>query len=535
MTQNNADLIVKTLKTAGLTHGFGIPSGNVLPLIESMRKGGIEFVLTAHEGSAGFAADVMGRVTGKPGFCIATLGPGATNLATGVGDAYLDRSPMIAITCNLNTELHGRRIQMYIDHHALFQPITKATLPLRKGNVAATLEKALRIALSEPMGPVHLDLPEDVALATATEDAPPIPEGDSLPPAPDEAIEKLGEVLRQAKRPIAILCMSAMRLKSFDALRTFVEKHQIPFASTTMTKGLIDEDHPLSIGCIERSKRQVQREFIRSADLIVGLGYDPIEVEYEAWIGDVPLAHVDIEAADTDGSVRILHEVVGDLGSSLDRMNRLEPGTNEWPSGAALRHKEKFQKSLRPRADNFTPHQAIDAVREALPRDGILTFDVGAHTHQIAGQWTAHAPRTFHITNGWSSMGFGIPSAIGAKVAQPGLPVVCILGDGCFQMTCGEVATAKRLGIALPIVVLDDRWLGLITIKHARRDFGIYGTELQREEYTETPAHYFGVPAVGVRGPEELAAAVSKALKADGPTVIEAVVDSSHYMETVFD
>ena len=259
MTQNNADLIVKTLKAAGITHGFGIPSGNVLPLIESMRNGGIEFVLTAHEGSAGFAADVMGRVTGKPGFCIATLGPGATNLATGVGDAYLDRSPMIAITCNLNTDQHGRRLQMYIDHHTLFKPITKATLPLRKGNVAETLEKALRIALSEPMGPVHLDLPEDVALAPATEDAPPIPEGDSLPPASDEDIQKLGEVLRQAKRPVAILGMSAMRLKSFDALRTFVEKHQIPFASSTMTKGLIDEDHPLSIGCIERGKRQIQR------------------------------------------------------------------------------------------------------------------------------------------------------------------------------------------------------------------------------------------------------------------------------------
>ena len=368
MTQNNADLIIKTLKDAGITHGFGIPSGNVLPLIESMRNGGIDFVLTAHEGSAGFAADVMGRVSGRPGLCIATLGPGATNLATGVGDAFLDRSPMIAITCNLNTNLLGRRVQMYIDHHALFQPITKASLPIRNGSVASTLEEALRIALSEPLGPVHLDLPEDVALSPATEDAPQIPEGKSLPPAPDESIQKLGQTLLQAKRPIAVLGMSAMRIKSFDALRTFVEKHQIPFASTTMTKGLIDEDHPLSIGCIERGRRQVQREFLLSADLIIGLGYDPIEVEYEAWIGNVPLVHVDIEPADTDGTVNILHEIVGDLASSLDRMNQLETGANEWPSEAALRHKEKFQNSLRPSTDDFSPHQAIDVVREVLPR-----------------------------------------------------------------------------------------------------------------------------------------------------------------------
>src|ERR1700693_4597164 len=166
---NNADLIVATLKAAGIDRGFGIPSGNVLPLMEAMRAGGIAFVLTAHEGSAGFAADVMGRMTGVPGLCIATLGPGATNLATGVGSAFLDRSPMIAITCNLNTEQLGRRIQMWIDHHALFAPIIKATLPRGKGKVGGPWVEALRLAQSEPKGPVHLDLPEDVALAPTNE------------------------------------------------------------------------------------------------------------------------------------------------------------------------------------------------------------------------------------------------------------------------------------------------------------------------------------------------------------------------------
>ena len=166
---NNADLIVATLKAAGIDRGFGIPSGNVLPLMEAMRKGGVDFVLTAHEGSAGFAADVTGRMTGKPGLCIATLGPGATNLTTGVGNAWLDRSPLIAITCNLNTDQLGRRIQMWIDHHALFKPITKASFRLEKGKIAETVKEAIRIAMSEPRGPVHLDLPEDVALAPARE------------------------------------------------------------------------------------------------------------------------------------------------------------------------------------------------------------------------------------------------------------------------------------------------------------------------------------------------------------------------------
>src|SRR5712672_4240171 len=165
----NADLIVATLRAAGIARGFGIPSGNVLPLMDAMRRGGVEFVLTAHEGSAGFAADVTGRMTGAPGLCIATLGPGATNLATGVGCAYLDRSPLIAITCNLNTAQLGRRIQMWIDHHALFAPITKATFRLEIGRITETLQEAIRIALTEPRGPVHLDLPEDVAVAPARE------------------------------------------------------------------------------------------------------------------------------------------------------------------------------------------------------------------------------------------------------------------------------------------------------------------------------------------------------------------------------
>src|ERR1700688_4693254 len=169
---NNADLIVATLKAAGIERGFGIPSGNVLPLMEAMRKGGIAFVLTTHEGSAGFAADVTGRMTGVPGLAIATLGPGATNLATGVGSAWLDRSPMIAITCNLNTDQLGRRIQMWIDHHALFAPIVKATRRLEPGRLPEWGKGAIAFARPEPQGPVHLDLPEDVALAPAREPVP---------------------------------------------------------------------------------------------------------------------------------------------------------------------------------------------------------------------------------------------------------------------------------------------------------------------------------------------------------------------------
>ncbi len=532
---NNADLIVATLRAAGISRGFGIPSGNVLPLMDAMRRGGVEFVLTAHEGSAGFAADVTGRITGKPGLCIATLGPGATNLATGVGCAFLDRSPLIALTCNLVTEQLGRRIQMWIDHHALFAPITKASFRLEPGKVVATVAEAVRIAMSEPRGPVHLDLPEDVALAAAREAVPAFAEAAAGRPASDEALAKAHALIAEARRPIAVLGSSAMRLADPALLRGVIERHNLPFATTTMAKGMIDEDHPLSLGCIERACRQVQRKFLRSADLIVGLGYDTVEVEYEAWIGDVPLLSIDIEPADVAPSVKLVHQACGDLGGSLGRLAALAACTNAWTPDRLAAHRRAVQAALRPATSTFSAHAAIDAVRRALPREGVLAFDVGAHTHQIASQWSAHAPKTFQITNGWSSMGFGLPAAIAAKLAKPELPVVCLIGDGCFQMTCGEVAVAKRLGLTLPIVVLDDRWLALIKVKQIRRQFPLYGTELQAEDYGEPPAHYFGVPALGVRSAQALEGAVTQALAARGPTVIEAVVDSEHYVDTVYD
>src|SRR5260370_28201477 len=206
---NNADLIIATLKANGVSRGFGIPSGNVLPLMEAMRSGGVASVLTAHEGSAGLAADVTGRMTGAPGLCIATLGRGATNLATGVGGAFLDRSPVIAITCNLNTDQLGRRIQMWIDHHALFKPITKATLRLEPGCVSETLTQAIALALSEPKGPVHLDLAEDVALAATNEELAPRARPARLAAAPDAALARARGLIAAAERPIAGLGATA--------------------------------------------------------------------------------------------------------------------------------------------------------------------------------------------------------------------------------------------------------------------------------------------------------------------------------------
>lgn len=531
---NNADLIVATLKRGGIARGFGVPSGNVLPLMEAMRAGGINFVLMAHEGSAGFAAEVTGRLTGLPGLGIATLGPGATNLATGVGSAFLDRSPMIAITCTLDSTLKGRRIQMQIDHHSLFSPVTKATLDLRHGRIGDTLAEAWRIALSEPVGPVHLDLPEDVALMEADEPVPDLPPPNPLPPPSTDDLSVIHKLLTEARRPIAVIGADARRMADVRDLTRLVERHGLPFAVTTMAKGLIPDGHPLALGCIERGCRQIQRRMLQSADLIVGIGYDTIEVEYEAWITGTPLAHVGIDAADIVSSVDLRQQAIGDLDAAIKWLADAEPERNDWHTAELDAHRRQFQTALRPTSKFLTPHQAIDAVRGALSEDGILAFDVGAHTHQIASQWDAPGPGRFLITNGWSSMGFGLPAAIAAKLAEPERPVVCLIGDGCFQMTCGELAVAHRLGVTLPVVVLDDSSLSLIAVKQMRRQLPAYGVALEDKAHA-APPHYFGVPAVGVQDPAALESALLQALATAGPTVIEATVDPSHYAHTVFD
>jgi acetolactate synthase-1/2/3 large subunit len=346
---NNSDLIVKCLQQAGVTHGFGIPSGNVLPLIESMRLGGMEFVLTAHEGSASFAADVMGRMTGKPGFCMATLGPGATNLATGVGSAYLDRSPMIAITCNLNTPQLGRRIQMWIDHHALFAPITKASFAATHDNVAEIMEKALTIAMTEPMGPVHIDLPEDVSLALATDDVVrPIKVKQMPAETNKDNLTKATSLISQAERPLVVLGSSAMRMERPELLRAFVEHHGIPFLTSTMAKGMIDDDHPLCAGCIERGRRQIQRKFIQSADLVIGLGFDTIEVEYEAWVGSTPVLSIDIEDPDIADTVNLVGTMTGNITASIEYLLQQNGEQNKWTEEELAAHISEFNKALRP-------------------------------------------------------------------------------------------------------------------------------------------------------------------------------------------
>lgn len=531
---NNSDLIVRTLEQAGVRWVFGIPSGPVLPLIEALRCSPVEFVLTATETSAAFMAAAVGYLTGVPGVCASTVGPGATNLTTGVGCAWLDRAPALAITCNVATPWLERRIQMRIDHHKLFEPLTKASLPCRNANVGAMLAHAIGIATQEPPGPVHLDLPEDVAQAPAVESSGGAAIAVKLPDLSKEIAEVVSNALKSAKRPLLIAGLSFTRSQSTQSLLEFIERQNIPFVTTLHGKGFLPESHPNSAGVIGRARRSDLKKFTDQADLIIAVGYDPIEINYEDWVKQgTPIVHVSTEAAESGNGLNLLWNKACDLDGAIRTTSRIQAAVNNWSAGEFRTHRDALDRALRPASVSFAPYQALDILREKLPADGILAYDVGAHTHQIASQWRTDHPRTLLATNGWSSMGYGMPAAYAAKLVHPDRVVAGVVGDGCFQMTVGELALARRLNLAVPVIVLNDGWLGLMKVKQEKKKYPLSGVWLGAPP--ESPPHYFGVPCRPAKSPEEFRQALDWAFALGGPSVVEAFVDAESYSATVFD
>jgi acetolactate synthase I/II/III large subunit len=527
-----AELLARRLAEAGVRWVFGIPSGPVLPLIEALRQSPVEFILTASETSAGFMAATVGQLTGIPGVCASTLGPGATNLTTGVGAAWLDRAPLIAITCNVATPWLDRRIQMRIDHHALFAPLTKASYAVRAENAADTIARALELAAAEPPGPVHLDLPEDVAQANAAA-ANAKAQKSSSPAAKSDFVGPLSAALARSRRPLVVTGLSFCRARRGRELLGFIERQKIPFISTLHAKGVLPESHPLWAGVIGRARRSDVQAFIRRADLVITVGFDPIEINYEEWAGKIPIAHLSTESAETGAELKFAVNTVGDLDAMIAALNEIPPAPNDWSAAELAAHRAELEKKLRPSTSGFAAYHVIDALRKKLPAEAILAYDVGAHTHQIATQWRTDFPKTCLATNGWSSMGYGMPAAYAAKLVHPERTVVGVVGDGCFQMTAGELALARRLNLRAPIIVLNDGWLGLMKIKQEKRGYGLSGVRLGAP--VDPPAHYFGVSCRPARNEEEFGRALDWALALDGPSIVEVSIDVEPYSETVFD
>ena len=530
-----AEHIIQRFKELGIRHVFGVPSGSWLYYMEAMRKSDVEFVLVSNEASAGIMADVSARLTGVPGVCYGTVGPGATNLSTGVGGALLDRSPVIALTSEPPEPMLGRTVQMAIDHQALYRPLTKFTSRLAPDRVDQVLMQAVRIAVSEVPGPVHLGLPEDLGPRPAPESqgAFTLPPRASVGPTDKDSLAAMVKAFGKAKKPVLVVGLSAVRSGVADLVVAIAEFHSVPVILSPMAKGMISENHRWYAGVLFHALSDKVALTHGQSDLVVGIGYDPIEFNYEDWMPDAPLVHIDTIPGDIDRIKwpRVL-DVTGDIRPSLERLLGMPAISSGWDVAALAKRRADMFKAMEPVPGSFGAKAALSILREVLPQDGIMACDVGAHTHLIGQMWRTPAPGLQLMTNGWSSMGFGVPAAIAAKICRPKQKVVCVTGDGGFLMMAGEMAVARRRKLAMVFVVLADRKLDLIRIKQDKKHMENYGTDLDEPE-CPSANYVFGVPVIVANDAAEYRAALERAFAMDGPVIVEAKIKPGDYDDII--
>ncbi|OFY46115.1 MAG: hypothetical protein A2Z69_02580 [Bacteroidetes bacterium RBG_13_44_24] len=520
-----ADYIADQLFKEGIRFVFGIPGGPSIPYLEAFRKSGIEFILTANEASAGIMADVTARITGIPGVCHATFGPGATNISTGVGGALLDRSPVIVLTSELNDAMAGRTTQMNINHQKLFEPITKATFRLDKSNVSDILGRSLRICREEYPGPVHIGLPSGMAETEAEDSAPVIPDISKKEYHND--LDKITSLLADSQRPLLALGLTAKRLGIRNELLDFLDSNKIPVVITPMAKGLLTEGHPSYTGVLFHALSDYLEDIFEKTDLVIGLGYDPVEYNYESWIPDVPLIHFNTIETDLPERDNIL-QFTGTPDEWFSMLKNLNSGSLVFEQGAVKGIRDEMLSVFNGFTNHFGPVSALKILQEELPDDSIVTADVGSHLHLAGQMWETGSRGTFIMTNGWSAMGFGLPAAIAAKINRPLSTVVCITGDGGFLMSAGEMVTARRYNLPVIIVVFSDGEMNLIKLKQSWNDLSAYGTILYHGDLFGSEK-FFGCSVLQADSDESMRKAVNIALSMSEPVIINAQIDPEDY------
>ena len=526
--------VIESLRDIGVRHVFGVPSGGWVDYMEALRRTeGIDFVLATHEGGAAFMADVCGRLTGAPGVCFGTFGPGATNLSTGVGSALLDRSPMIAFTDEMGADMRGRTTQMEIDHQSLFAPVTKVTTRLEADSARQIIMEAARVALSERPGPVHIGLPVGMSAQLAVPSKAQLPAMDSVVPADQSVLAEGAALLQEAKKPLFTLGLGAVRAGVSKQVIALAEQLQAPVILTPMAKGMLDEEHPLYAGVLFHALSDVVAITYGQADLIVAVGYDPVEFNFEQWMPAVSLLNLDTIAVDIDRDAypRVV-DATGDIAVSLDYLARGQLQSRDWDVAALAERRAQMFQRMKSNTGAFGPCSSLEVLREVFPQEGIMTCDVGAHIHLIGQKWQTPAPGKQIMTNGWSAMGFAIPAAIAAKLSRPDLPVCAVVGDGGFLMTAGELAVAVRENLDIVFVVFTDNDLALIRIKQEKKDNPVYGTPI-REQGTIGGDNIFGVPVLKAHDASAYRAALEQAMATPGPVIVEAIVDSREYDDLV--
>lgn len=520
-----AEYIANQLFNQGVRFVFGIPGGPSIPYMEAFRNAGIEFVLTSNEASAGIMADVTARLTGKIGVCHATFGPGATNIATGVGGALLDRSPVIVFTSEIADNMIRRTTQMNIDHQKLFEPLTKATFRINAGNGVKVMESAIKLCRNSYPGPIHIGLPSDVSDIEIDISTPGGYVNEKTVIHND--IQRILSLLERSRRPLLAVGLTSARLGIHNELLEFIDRYRMPVVLTPMAKGLITEDHPCYAGVLFHSLSDYLEDIYEKTDLVIGLGYDPVEFNYESWVPDVPLIHFDTRETDMPPGGTIL-QYCGPAAEWFSILKNLNISSLVFDQSLIKSIHDEMESVFNGFTNHFGPAAALKVLQEELPVNVTLTCDVGSHLHLIGQFWKTWGKSRIIMTNGWSGMGFGIPAALAAQMNNPDSTVVCITGDGGFLMMAGEIITARRYNLPVIIVVFSDGELNLIKVKQSWHDLPPYGTLLYQGDLFGSDT-FFGVRVLKAESRDTMRTAIVEALSVNEPVIINAVIDPEDY------
>ena len=526
-----SDLFVKALEAEGVQYIFGIPGEENLDLLESIRTSSIKLVLTRHEQAAGFMAATYGRLTGKAGVCLATLGPGATNFVTAAAYAQLGAMPMLMITGQKPVKVSKQGHFQIVDVVSMMTPLSKYTKQIVSAdNIPARVREAFRRAEEERPGATHIELPEDIAHEDS--DAILIPQSFHRRPVADEkAIHRAADAILAAKKPILMLGAGANRKQSAKMLREFVDKTGIPFFTTQMGKGVLDEQHPLWLGNATLSDGDFVHRAIEAADCIINVGHDVIEKPpFFMRRGLRTVIHINYASAEVDTVYFPQIEVTGDIANAVWRLKDSISPQKHWDFGYFDTVRKHLEKHLAEGADDprfpIYPQRLVADVRRVMPNDGILCLDNGMYKIWFARYYKCREPNTLLLDNALATMGAGLPSAMAAKMVHPERKVVAVAGDGGFMMNSQELETAVRLGIDITILLLRDDAYGMIKWKQANMKFANFGMDMGNPDFVKY-AEAYGAHGHRPKSAEEFAPLLKRCLDTPGVHLIDVPIDYS--------
>jgi acetolactate synthase I/II/III large subunit len=533
-----SDLFVKCLENEKVEYIFGLPGEENADMMISLKDSPIRFILCRHEQAAAFMADVYGRLTGKAGVCLGTLGPGATNLVTGVADGNMDRAPMVVITGQADTMRLHKESHQNMDVVGMFKPISKwAHQIVNQNNIPEVVRKAFKLAEMEKPGACHIELPEDLAAEKAK--TRPITFDKLRRPAPDEKIiDQAMALIEGAKNPVILAGNGCVRKRAAEQLRIFAQRTGIPVINTFMAKGCIPRTDPHCLFTVGLQAKDLILHAVDEADLVITVGYDLVEYHPNVWNSgeEKKILHIDFLPAEVDEFYRVNVEINADIANALWQLNeRVGEGNPQWDIGRYEKLRTTMLEDFAAHKDDDTkgkirPQKVLWDLREAMRPEDIVLSDVGAHKMWVARYYQCDEPNTCLISNGFCSMGFALPGAIAAKMARPNSRVVAVCGDAGVMMNIQDLETATRLKLPIVIMVWEDKEYGLIKWKQ-QTHFGEHSDlEFTNPDWNKL-AEAFGCRGIRVDNAADLRPALDEALGCDCPVILSLPIDYDENMK----